>query len=327
MAWYNPSTWAPVDAFQNSLGTVKVGNAGSGWAGSGLSSQPRTVSTSSQPKAAPAPAPAPQNTGDGGVVNSGYSAPVVNPYQAQIDALNAQLGTLDTQQGIGESNINNSYNQSLQALYDQFGRAQRDYQTGVSDTEHGYTAARNAAQINAHNKLSALQRLLGLNGAGNSSASQDAVPLAVAQESSQAIAPVQNTYAVNRRNQDTAFGDTTVDKQTKEAQLAQAKFQQQQALHQNIAQTRADLLSKITNAGGADYGAQVASLLQQVAQLGNQYQNAVPTAAPVAYKAPDLMQYLLGQTGDIQQSNVGGDSVNPLFVPLLGKKEDQFATA
>lgn len=275
-----------------------------------------------------------------------YSQPVGDPnlvaqYADTVRQLQGQVGQLDTTQNVGLGNLTNNYNNSVNRLNEQWGVAQRDYNTGKQDTERGYQSARNSAATNARNKLSALQRLLGVNGAGSSSAAQEAVPLAVAQNATQEIAPVQSTYATNRRNQDTNLEDTQRNYQNNQADLSHQLFAQEQALRQSIAQTRASLLSQIRQAqiqqavaGGSNYASaaaaqggianQVNSLLAQIAQLGNQWQNPVVRTGDIKYAAPDLGQYLLGETAGIAQPGVpGSDSVNPLFVPLLGQKDEE----
>lgn len=282
----------------------------------------------------------------GGSSTGGSSQPVGDPnlvaqYADTVRKLQGQVGQLDATQNVGLSNLQNNYTNSSNRLNEQWGVAQRDYNTGKQDTERGYQSARNSAATNARNKLSALQRLLGVNGAGNSSAAQEAVPLAVAQNATQEIAPVQSTYATNRRNQDTNLQDTERNYKNNQADLQHQLFAQQQALRQSIAQTRASLLSQIYQAqiqqavaGGADYASaaaaqggitnQVNSLLAQITQLGNQWQNPVVSTGDVKYTAPDLGQYLLGETAGIAQPGVpGSDSVNPLFVPLLGQKDEE----
>jgi len=299
-------------------------------------------------KGVPAELPYWEETSYGVPRSSGYAAaaPVGDPnlvaqYQNQAQALTNQLGQLDATQNVGLGNLQNSYRSADNRLNSEWGVAQRDYTTGKQDTEAGYQSARNAAATQARNKLSALQRLLGISGAGNSSAAQQAVPLAVAQDATQKIAPVQGTYASNRRNQDVNFQDTERNYKNNQQDLVQKLFSQEQALKQQIAQTRQGLLAQIQQAniqkavaGGANYAQaaaaqggitnQINSLLSQITQLGNQYANPVLSTGQVQYKAPELGEYLMGQTAGISQSGLpGSDSVNPLFVPLLGREEDK----
>lgn len=292
------------------------------------------------------PAPAPTTTSDGnyydGGGGGGYSAPAaptsdpnaVAYWNAQQAVLQGQLGQLDPSEQIGMGNLQRSYNDANSNLGLQFGRAERDYNTGVTDTQQGYSQARDAAASNARARLSSLQRLLGIAGSGNSSASMDAVPYSVAREGTEQLAPVQQTYGRNRRNQDVAFGDTKQDYTRGQGELATQLGQGQNSLKQSIATQRATLLDQIMNAGtqagiagGQNYAqaqtaqgplqTQINDLLAQITQLGKTYENPNMSTNNVAYAAPQMGTYLPGAAGGVIDNRPGADNIDPTFLSLL----------
>jgi hypothetical protein len=267
-------------------------------------------------------------------------------YDDQANNLNGQIGRLDGQQATGLGNIDSSYNTQYNRLGEQKAMGERNYNTSRDQTIQGYTNTRNGvmSQTNAH--MSALQRLLGMNGAGNSSAAYDAVPYAATMVGSQALGQAQQTYGNNLGALDTNWQDTQRQYSNSLSDLGDQKFQQQQGLKSSIASTRAGLLEKIAEAtrqrelakgGGYEqakaaanpYMEQVNSLLSQMTQLGNQYQNPVMQAKDVHYAAPNLGQYSLGQGMSGPQNpslqTPEGSGANPLLTGLLGQKErDQY---
>lgn len=312
------------------------------------------VENSQQQPASPAPAPLgfpTWGTGTAGTTNTNtYDAAAAQQAQQTAAALailndqqrviNEQIGRLDPTLNVGLGNINNSYTNSLNRLDQQKAVANRDYDTGTQDTIKGYQSSRNQVATNVRGRENALQRLLGLAGSGNSSAAQDAVPYAATLEGTQQLAPVQQTYGINRRNLDTNWEDTLRNYQNSQQDLAAQKFQQEQSLRSSIAQTRADLLSKLSTLGvqraqaqGGDVNAAIAAqggtqaeinnLLNQIVNLGNQYANPVLRTADLAFQAPELGKYNLGPQGEIATSAPGSDNIDPTFLPVLNEKDKQ----
>lgn len=281
--------------------------------------------------------------------------PTVDPYAAQqaaqkSDALaflnqqqkliNQQIARLDPTYEQGLENIGNSYNQSYNRLNDQKAVANRDYNTGTADTIQGYQSSRNQVASNMRSRENALQRLLGLAGSGNSSAAFDAVPYAATLEGTQQLAPVQTTYARNRRGLDTSWEDTLRDYGYGVTDLANQKVSQTNALKSSIAQARADLLDKLIGikaqegqangtgaasilASQAGLEAQVKNILDSMAGLGNQYKNGVKINKNVRFSAPELGKYNLGPQGEIATSSPGADNIDPTFLPVLQDKREQ----
>jgi hypothetical protein len=262
-------------------------------------------------------------------------------YNDMASQLQGQIGQLDNQQNIGLGNINNSYTGSLNRLDQQKGVAQRDYNTGVQNNSRQYLNTRNGIMQNSRATTNALQRLLGMNGSGNSSAAFEQAPYAVGLQATQNLTGAQSTYGTNAQSLDTGWQDTERSYGNSKEDLNTQKYQQENSLKGSIAQTRASLLDKIANArvqaqvaGGSSYASaaavrtpfqsQINDLLSQITNYGNQYANPVMRAADVSYKAPDLGQYQLGQfgIGNGQQAAGAQSDLNPTFLNLLTNRDD-----
>jgi hypothetical protein len=243
-------------------------------------------------------------------------------------------------------NIANSYNLQGNRLDQQKAAAQRDYQTGVQQNTQSYLNNRNGIQSNTRANANALQRLLGINGSGNSSAAYEQAPYAAALQGSQQLNQAQTTFGNNAGSLDTNWQDTQRGYGNAFEDLNQ-KYTQENSLRASIAQARAGLLDKIaqatTNAGlargqnyaqaagaRAPYQSQIDSLLSQITQLGSQFASPVMRTPDVSYQAPNLSNYFLNggqaQAAQSQQAQGGAASdISPTFLGLLsGQQRDQF---
>lgn len=296
------------------------------------------------PYQAPYQAPVYYNP-DGSVAASAAAAREAADTQAYYNdianQLQGQIGGLDGQQNVGLQNIGNSYNRTLNRLDQQKGVARRDYDTGVQNNSRSYLGTRNGIMQNSRATNNALQRLLGMNGAGNSSAAFEQAPYAVGLQASQNLNGAQQTYATNGQSLDTGWQDTERGYKNNREDLDQQKFSQENSLRGSIAQTRATLLDKIANArvqakvaGGSSYQQaaaartpfqqQIDGLLQQITGYGAQYANPVMRAGDVSFKAPELGGYKLGQfgVGNTQQGGAQSD-LNPAFANLLPREDEE----
>jgi hypothetical protein len=268
-------------------------------------------------------------------------------YDDTARQLQGQMGQLDPQQAIGLQNIANSYNLQGNRLDQQKAAAQRDYNTGVQQNTQSYLNNRNGIMSNTSANANALQRLLGINGSGNSSAAYEQAPYAAALQGSTQLNGAQTTFGNNQSSLDTNWQDTQRGYGNAFEDLNNQKYQQENSLRASIAQARAGLLDKIaqasTNAGlargqnyaqaaagRAPYQSQIDSLLSQITQLGSQYSNPVMRTADVAYQAPNLGNYFLNggqaQAAQSQQAQGGAAAdISPTFLGLLsGQQRDQF---
>jgi hypothetical protein len=264
-------------------------------------------------------------------------------YQDQINQLNGQLPNLDNQLNVGLGNLNNSYNQSANRLDQNKAAGQRDYTTQTTQNEQSYGRNRSNIIQNTGNQTQALQRLLGIAGAGNSSAAYEQAPYAAGLQGTQQLSDAQSAYGNNGIHLDTAWQDTLRQYNNAFEDLNNDKYSKENALRSGIDQSRASLLGQIGQAnankslasGGSyaqaiaaqtPYRDQVNSLLNSITQLGQQYANPVLRTDNVAYSAPTLAEYLLnnGTRAVAQSSNPGTSAVDPTFAPLLNQQRDEF---
>lgn len=337
---YNPGDMTPGYSAANVVKT-QAGNIFGG-------SQPAQNTNNAAPGAQQQPGNGATGVlGDSTVASTGGSS-TVNPqyaayYQDTINQLQPQLGQLDNQQAIGMQNILNSYNLAQNRANQQQAADQRNYQTQLGQNQQSYANNRNAILQNTMMQNNALQRLLGLAGSGNSSASYEQAPYAAALQGSQQLYGAQNTFGQNQQSLNTNWQDYMRNFGNSMADLDTQKFQQQQNLQSSIAQTRANLLNQIAQANvykqvaqGQDYNtalaarqpfqSQINDLLGQITQLGNQWQNPQMATGPVTYAAPALNDFTLSQgPAATSTADASGDNgtVLPTFLNILQPKRDQ----
>lgn len=251
-----------------------------------------------------------------------------NPNQGTIDQIQGQLGQLDTQQGIGLNNLQNSYQSSMNQLNQQHDLAQNQFNTSQHQNTQNYVNNRNNIITNTNAQMNALQRLLGLNGAGNSSAAYDLVPYAASQYGSQGLNQAQQTYGQNGANLQNAWDQTQLNYNNDQSNLGQQLYAGQNNLKSGIAQTRANLLSELGQLQGdtSKYTGPINDLLSQITQLSNQYANPVLNTPTLSFTPASLADYSLGpQTAATNANNPGQSDVNPTFLGMLqGQQRDPY---
>jgi hypothetical protein len=263
--------------------------------------------------------------GGGGLSNAQLNAGQIGLLQNQLDQLDPSLQT-----GLG--NIGNSYNLQANRLDQQKAVGQRNYNTGVQQNDQSYANNRNGIATNTRANTTALQRLLGMNGAGNSSASYELAPYAAGLQGSTQLNQAQQVYGNNRNSLDTSWGDTQRSYTNSLEDLNNQRYQQENGLRSSIAQSRAQILNQMGQASGnpQQYASQVNDLLSQITQLGQQYQNPVLRSADVSYAAPTTSNYFLngGQAQAAQGGQLQGGAasdLNPTFLNLLaGGQRDPY---
>jgi hypothetical protein len=273
------------------------------------------------------------------------SAPVGDPstaayYQQQMDQLNSQNGRLDSQLNTGLGNLTNSFNQQDNRLNQQKANAQDTFNTQNQQNMQNYANTRNGILSNTRATSNALQRLLGLNGACNSSAAFEQAPYAAGLQGSQNLNQAQQSFSNNGTALNKSWRDTQQQYSNALDDLNNQKYSQENSLRSSIAQTRANLLDQIASAGvnknlalGQNYAQaqaartpyqqQINSLLDSITGLGNQYANPVLKAADVNFTAPSLSQFGLGQQATIQNQTGAGAAgdINPSFLSVLAPKD------
>lgn len=281
--------------------------------------------------------------GSGGIATA--TVPQSDPdtaayYQDMINQLNSQQGRLDGQLNTGLSNLTNSYNQQANRLGESQAVAERNYNTQNQQNMQGYSNSRTGIMNNTRATANALQRLLGLNGAGNSSAALEQAPYAAGLQGSQNLNEAQQNYSTNTVRLKTSKDDA--DRGFKHAyeDLDQQKFTQENGLRSSINEARTKILDRLgeanqnrqlalgqnyaqARAARTPYQQQIDSLLDQMTGLGNQYANPVLRAQDVAYKNAELGDFSLGRQAQIANQTGGGGNLDPTFLTLLTQKDKE----
>lgn len=286
------------------------------------------------------------NRATGGATGGGAVQPAYDPNDLvliddQIGTAQGAIARLTGQRGIGNENIDNSYNEAENARQSQFGLAQRDYNTRTSDNQRDYTNTRAGIRQEAGNQYSSLQRLLGAAGAGRSSAATVLAPFAVGRQAATRFGETQDQFGRNSRNLDNSWGDTTRSFNEQGQQLLSQKEQKRRELEQGLQQNEVSLQDQIAqlrlsrerltggnlqNALGAiqPQRSRIQELLGSIDNLGRQYSGAVKQTGPVEYKAPELAQYNYSRFAAPEAQQTGAaDYVSPLTTLLQRKDEEK----
>jgi hypothetical protein len=273
----------------------------------------------------------PDNT-SGAATSGTYTDPAADAVKAQnaavVAQLQGQLGQLDPQQAIGLQNIGNSYNLSANRLDSQNAAARANYDTGVKQNQQTYSNNRTGILQNTRAQAMALQRILGMNGSGNSSAAYEQAPYLAGLMGSQQLQGAQQTFGNNQSALDTNWQATQRSYKDSMDDLNNQRYQQENALRSSIAQTKATLLDKIAQANNnpTQYVGDISALLQQITQLGNQYQNPVMRTPDISYTNPDLSTWYLngGQGANFNPQTPAQSDLSPVFTGLLTGQRDQY---
>ena len=270
---------------------------------------------------------APSGAGAGGVV--GPSAQELAQYDQAIGNTNSALGRLGSQQQSGYGAIDTSYQNALNQLLLGKNQANSAYDQNVLSNKQDYVGGKNNVRSNAGRTLSGLQRLLGSRGAGGGSVATQVLPGAVGQFATQQQGELGNTFGKNAQALDTGWGNYMTGYNNQVSSIGNQRDQQRQALEQQIATSRADLLqtlaqlatAKTGSAGAAQpYLDQANSLLDRVSN----YSTSPIAYQTQAYQAPSLNNYLVnpGASPTFQgQAPSGNDYVSPYLSALLGKRQ------
>lgn len=302
---------------------------------------------SGNPGLGPQPATAPRNVAYTGSGGNGASTPAYDPVELglidnQIGTVNSGIGRIGDQRVIGMDNILNSYIEAQNALNDQRGRAQRDYQTNKDQTGQDFTNTRSNIRSQAGQQFTGLQRLLGSMGSGRSSAAQVLAPFAVGREAATRFGDVEQDFQRNQGYLDTANQDSEDQYSSYLKQIARDRDLKKNELNAGLAENEAGLqdqlaglqLQKQQLLGGSldnvlaaiqPYQSRVQSLLSQIDNYGRQYKNSVKATGEVKFARPDLDAYDYSQfsTPTLNgQRDPRSDYTSPL-VSLLNQPDDE----
>jgi len=266
------------------------------------------------------------------------TAATIGQYDNLIGQWNNELGRLGSVEEGGINNINNQTTLARNRLGEDRNVARRNYELTDQGNVQNFLQGRGAVRSRMNSQNNALMRLLGANGAGSSSAMQDQVPSAVAQYGTQLLNPMQQAYNQNDQSIEYNWNDTQNRFGRADEDINMQADKLTRGLKSQISQTRAGLLDKIANAtanktlasGGNWQQAQAAmsplqqqvnSLLDQIVGLGK---DPAINAQSVAYQAPTLADYQMGNAAGIRQQSGPAAGVNPQFLNILGGRDDEY---
>ena len=282
-------------AFSGSGAYGNTGGSSTNKAASGSSQSPNAGTTTSTVGG---------SGGSGGVDTAGLAAYLAD-IQTQLDALNATQNT-------GQNQIGAQYNTGLNNLNQSQSQALSKLSTQKSDTTADEQTSLDKINTDTRNNYNSLMNLLGLAGAGSSSAAQVLAPYAVSQLATQQRGGVVTDYGRNLRDIDTAVGDANTQYQQNLNDLNQKKTDALNNLINGVQTQRATLLSnqaQAQNASGAqltNFQNQLNSIRQQIASLGNVDPNAV-SVTPVSVTTPTLQAYTVDANGVTTANNAAAN--------------------
>ena len=265
-----------------------------------------------------------------------YTPDQVNALNSQLSQTDNLLTTLGVARDAGLKSIDREYGQSVGRAQEDQARFNRDLNVRRQDNQNNKTNSLNRINTDAENKFNSVMRMLGIRGAGVSSAAQMVAPHLVAQNASNQRADQFDTFgrnmgAVDRAQTDSdlkyknLFEDLLGQRNTKENHFRQKMVNQENELYG----TRADIQAKLAAANGGsaagafeDYGNRLAA--NQVtlddlirASIAPQYNvKAVDT------QAPNLEQYTADPlaVNDPNAVDPTASEVNA-YLPWLQRKE------
>lgn len=247
---------------------------------------------------------------------------------ANDQAVNSGLNRLGAQQGVGDQNILNSYNSAFQQLTGQKAADLQNLTNQQSQAQSDNQSARDNIGASVRNVSQGLARLLGIHGAGNSSAATVLAPFAAAQQGNQQRSQVQQAYGQNMNALDQAITGTNTGYDNSFGQLATDKQQKENDLQSSIAQQRANLLGQRSDATNNQPAIQ--AILDSITQLGL---NPTFTPKAVQVAAPNLSQYNYTPTtaptlgGDSGVSGAALQAAGPYYSLLAGQQKKTLAGA
>lgn len=277
--------------------------------------------------------------GTGGYVQPTYDPQAVAAYDRGIQNVNTGFGRTDTQLNVGNENILNNFNNSLNTLLGGKAVAERDYNTTKDRTIQDNVKTKSAIDFSTGQRANALQRLLGSRGAGNSSAARIAAPWAAAREGTVQRGQVSDAFGRNMQDMDTSWGDYGRNWDTERTNLDTSRLQQEKDLYARIQGSRvsltqqlADLQAKRAAALGGDANASLAaaqpyldrvnSMNGEIDLLGKQYDKPIEVKAPT-YAAPELAQYNYDRaSAPVMGGSAMTDQISPYLSLLLKGKKD-----
>lgn len=242
-------------------------------------------------------------------------------YDGEIGRLNSILGTYGTSRDQGKASVQDWYNSQYNSTSDDKARASRDFAQSRESAQTGRQKAYGEVDTGARTLNNSVRRILGLAGAGNSSASKFAAPNAISRDASGKRANVTDTYGRNLRGIDQAEGDTNLSFENVFSDLLASKKQKEGDVERNILEQEqgtygnlANLASQKSAYNGGGYGEQVAarapyqqeydSRTGRIAALFDQYRTPV-AVRDAKISTANLADYKVDKSAIAQNGNSG----------------------
>lgn len=283
----------------------------------------------------------PATSGGGGSYSGGggssVDAATLAQYDQGIQNTRAAIGRLPAQLVSGNQAIDVSYNDALKQLLAARNQAEGTYNTNKQQTAQDYVTGKNTVRSNAGVSLNSLRRILGIRGAGGSSAYGLVAPQAVARDATIQQGDLGQTFGRNNQALDTNWGNYMLDYKNQRSNAASQRVNQRGELQRSINTTKASLLQSLATLLGqksALQGGNAKAASQPSLNTANRLLNSVSVyrTRPIsyttkAYATPNLSKYTVNPNAAPQYNgqSQGNDYVSPYLAALLGKKQPQGA--
>jgi hypothetical protein len=261
----------------------------------------------------------------------------------QEGQLRGMLGSSDRSLTDGLTSLDDSFNTTKQRQAEARAGASAGFATKREDTTKDKMGAVGAVKTNARTLSDSVRRILGMASGVNSTAYKDAAPGAIARDASIKTTGVNDTFARNFRNIDSAENDTMhqfdlsdedlgAQRKSKESELRGGILQQQQGIYGDLA----DIAGKRTMIKGGDYNAARAAtaapraaISDRQAQLDSLFsQFRTPfSAKPVTATEANLDKYNVDKTNIATQGAGAGGAASGEVSPYLQALKKRFQTA
>lgn len=252
-------------------------------------------------------------------------------YDKQIEDINNNLGSLDSQLQNNLDAVKGEYDQYKNEQQSSYDQNKNDYDKSTLQNLQNLETNRNDITNRASSGLRGLLRVLGAMGAGGGSVARYEAPNMVTAQANQEMNNANQTYATNQQNLDTDWGnyENEFDNDKKKLEdwyngqvksKKQENYEKGQSLladlvtaYGNRAQYGGDPSDKVANAYG-----RIANLRDQINGLGK-FTTPNYTGKTAVYNAPDLSHYDTGNTRLATTVAEGSTSAtSPLLVALQG---------
>lgn len=265
-----------------------------------------------------------------------YTSDQVNALNSQLSQTDNLLSTLGVSRAAGLKNIDREYGQSVGRAQEGQAQFNRDLNVRRQDNQTNKTNSLNRINTDAENKFNSVMRMLGIRGAGVSSAAQMVAPHLVAQNASNQRADQFDTFGRNMGAVDRAQTDSDLkyknlledllgQRNTRENDFRQNMVNQENELYG----TRADIQAKLAAANGGsaagafeDYSRRLAANQITLNDLISASVAPQYNVKAVDTQAPNLEQYTADPLAinDPNAVDPTASEVNA-YLPWLQRKE------